>query len=140
VLAVDLDQRGGERPQSLDAHALIVDIGAGAAVRVLDPPENQFVADLDALTLEQGMGRMSGREFEHRRHLALGLIMADKSAVAPCAKRQRQRIEQDRFARASLSGENRQPGRKLEIQLIDQNHVADGEAREHGREAPVRRG
>ena len=133
VLAVDLDQRRGERAQGLHAHALVVDVGAGASVGELDPAEDQLVADLDVLALEQRMGGVSGRKLEHRGHLALRLAVADEAAVAARAERQRQRVEQDRLARAGLSGEDRQAGREFEIQLIDQNHVADGEAREHGR-------
>ncbi len=61
--------------------------------------------------------------------------MADEPAVAARAERQRQRIEKDRFACAGFAGEDREARGKLEIELIDQHHVADGEAREHGASA-----
>ena len=77
------------------------------------------------------MGGVSRRQVECRRHLALRLAVAHQTAVAAGAKRQRQRIEKNRFPRAGLPGEDRQPRRELEIQLIDQHHVANGEARKH---------
>ena len=86
------------------------------------------------------MGGVPRRKLEHRRHLALRLAVADEAAVAARAERERQRIEQDRLARAGLAGEDRQAGRKFEIQLIDQHHVADGKPREHGCEAPPQDG
>ena len=42
VLAVDLDQAGGDGAKRLRADALIVDEGAGAAVGHLHPPKDQF--------------------------------------------------------------------------------------------------
>ena len=99
MLAMDLDQRGGEPAQSLDAHALVVDIGARASVGELDPSQNELVADLDVLPFEQRMGGVSRRQLECRGHLALGLAMANEAAVAAPAQRQRQRVEQDRSCR-----------------------------------------
>jgi hypothetical protein len=61
----------------------------------------------------------------------LGCPLAHQSAVAARSQRQPERIEQNRFASPGLAGERRQPGRKGEIEAIDQNDVADGEASEH---------
>ena len=77
------------------------------------------------------MGGVSRRQFERRRHLALRLAVAHEAPVAARAKRQRQRIEKNGFPRAGLAGEDGQPRRKLKVQLIDQHHVANGEARKH---------
>ena len=110
VLTVDFDQRRGERAQSLCAHAAVVDIGAGAPVGELDAPEDQFVADFDVQPFEQRVGGVALRQFERRRHLALRLPVAHEAAVSARPERQRQRIEKNRFPRASLAGEDRQPG------------------------------
>ena len=131
VLAVDLDQRRRERAQRLGADAAVIDVGARASVRELDPPQDQLVADLDVLPFEQSVGGVPFRQFEGRRHLALRLAVAHQTTVAARAERQRQRVQKNRFPRAGLAGEDRQPGRELKIQLIDQHHVANGEARKH---------
>ncbi len=59
VLAVDLDQRRSQPPQRLGADASIIDIGAGAPVGELDPPQDQLVADLNVLPFEERMGGVS---------------------------------------------------------------------------------
>ncbi len=131
VLAMDLDQRRGQRTQRLGADALVVDVGPRAPVGELNPAQDQFVADLDVLTFEQGVRGVAFRQVEDRRHLTLRLAVADKAAVAARAERERQRIEKNRFPRAGLAGEDRQSRREFEVQLIDQHHVANGEARKH---------
>ena len=83
------------------------------------------------------MGCVARRQFENGRHLALSLAVADEAAVAARAKRKRERVEKDRFAGAGLAGDDREAGGKFEIELVDQHHIADGEAREHG--GPFRR-
>ena len=132
VLAMDLDQRRGQRAKRLGADALVIDIGARAPVGELDPAQDQFVADLDILPFEQRMRGVALRQVEGRRHLALRLAVAHEAAVAARAERQRQRIEKNRLSRAGLAGEDRQSRREFEVQLVDQHHVANGEAREHG--------
>ena len=82
---------------------------------------------------------VAGGQFEYRGHLALRLAVAHERAVAARAERQRQRIEKNGFSRPGLAGEDRQPRREFEIQLIDQHHIANGEAREH-QCSPIRTG
>ena len=63
VLAMDLDQRRGQRPQRLGADALVVDVGPRAPVGELNPAQDRFIADLDVLTFERGRARrgLAGR-------------------------------------------------------------------------------
>ena len=63
--------------------------------------------------------------------------LMEAARAAARAKRKRERVEKDRFARAGLAGEDREAGGEFEIELVDQHHIADGEAREHG--GPFRR-
>ncbi len=83
------------------------------------------------MPFEERMGGVSCRKFECRRHLALRLAVAHETPVAARAKRQRQRIQKNGFSRPGLAGEDGQPSRELKIQLIDQHHIANGEARKH---------
>ncbi len=123
---MNLDQRRGQRAQRLGADALVVDVSARAPVGELDAPQDQFVAEFDVLPFEQGMRGMAGRQFEDRRHLTLRLPVTHKATIAARAERQSERIQKYRFPRASLAGENGQPRRELQVQLIDQHHVANG--------------
>ena len=124
---MDLDQRRSQPPQRLGADAPVVDIGAGAPIRELHPPQDQLVADLNVLALKERMSGVSRRQFERGRHLALRLAVAHQAPVAARAKRQRQRIEKNGFPGPRLAGEDGEPRRKLKVQLIDQHHVANGE-------------
>ena len=47
VLAVDLDERRADRAQHLHAHRLVVDEGAGAAVRELHPAQDEVAVGVD---------------------------------------------------------------------------------------------
>ena len=95
VLAMDLDQRRRERAQRLGADAAVIDVGARASVRELDPPQDQLVADFDVLPFEQSVGGVAFRQFEGRRHLALRLAVAHQTAVSARAERQRQRVQKN---------------------------------------------
>ncbi len=132
VLAVDFHQVRGERAQRLGADALVVDVRAGAAVGHLNAPEDQFALESDVLFSERRGDPVIRRQFEHGADLALRLAVPHQRPVPARAERQRKRVEQDRFARAGLAGEDRQAAGKLQIQLIDQHDVADRKPGEHG--------
>ena len=132
VLAVDLDQAGGDGAQRLGADALVVDEGAGAPVGELDPAQDQFAFGAHALIGERGEDGVIGRQVEARRHLPLRFAVAGQRAVAARAERERQSVEQDRLSRPGFAGEDGEAVGELEVQLVDQHDVADREPGEHG--------
>ena len=133
VLAVDLDQHGAQRLQHLRAHRLVVGEGAGAAVRELHAPKDQLVRRRDAVLGHEHMRRMRARQIEGRRHLSFAGAVAHQRHIAARAERECKGIEQDRLAGAGLAGQHRKAGRKIDVEPIDQDDVADGEAGEHRR-------
>ena len=132
VLAVDFHQRRAERAQHLDADRLVVDEGAGAAVGELHAPHDQFVFTAEIVFRQQPARRMILRQVESGDHLALLGALAHHGGVAARAERQRESIEQDRFAGAGLAGQRGEAGPEIDVQAIDQDDVADGKASEHG--------
>ena len=72
-------------------------------------------------------------KLEHRDHLALFGALAHQRHIAARAERQSESVEQDRFAGAGLAGERGKAGAEIDIQPFDQNDIADGKARQHGR-------
>src|SRR5579871_6269479 len=62
--------------------------------------------------------------------------MADKAGIAATAERQREGIEQNRFAGAGLAGQDREPPIELDIEPFDQDDVADRQTRQHARIVP----
>ena len=57
--------------------------------------------------------------------------VAHQRSVAARAERQRQRIEQDRFAGAGFAGQHRKAGGEIDVQPFDQDDIADRQVREH---------
>jgi hypothetical protein len=138
MLAVNLDQRSSQRFQGLNADGLIVDEGAGAAVGELHPAQDHFAGVFQAVLGKQRRRWMALRHIEHRRHLALLGAVADQGGIAATAQRQREGIKQNRFARAGLAGQNREPPGELDIEPFDQDDVTDRQTRQHARMNPNR--
>ena len=141
MLAVNFDQSGAERAQHLNAHRLIVDEGAGAAVGELHTADNQFVtgAQICAKIVgsEHGARRMVVGDVERRGHLPLLGALTHQRHVATRAQRKRKGVEQDRFAGAGLAGQRSKTGAKVDVQAIDQNDITNGKADEHDDRRPM---
>jgi hypothetical protein len=76
---------------------------------------------------------LSLRIFECRGDLALLHAVTHQPGVAATAERQRERIEQDGFARAGFTGQHRKAPGKLDIEPFDQDDVTDRQTRQHAR-------
>jgi hypothetical protein len=63
---------------------------------------------------------------------SLGCPGPEQPAVGPFAEHQAQRVEDDRLAGAGLAGEHGKTRGELQIEALDQDDVADGQAQEHG--------
>ena len=74
---------------------------------------------------EQREHRVAAGKRENRRHLALVRAAPHERGVAPSAKRERKSVEKDRFAGAGLAGQHGQALAEFEIELVDQDDVAD---------------
>ncbi len=131
VLAVDFHQRRAKRAQHLDADRLVVDEGAGTAVGELHAAHDQLVLTAEIILRKQAARRMVFAEIERGNHLALLGALAHHRGVAARAERQRESIEQDRFAGAGLAGQRGEAGPEIDVQAIDQDDVADGKASQH---------
>ena len=126
VLAVDLDQVRGDARASVWALTLwsltkarVRPSAICTRRRISSPSEG------DVLRAPAHCAGWSGGRSNTAVTWPCAWPCAHQRAVAARAQRQRQRVEQDGFAGAGLAGQNRQPARKFEIQLIDQHDVAD---------------
>ena len=131
VLSVDLDKRAADVAHQRDAGRLIVDEDAGAAVGGLHAAQDDVAVVVQRVFGEDGARGMVLRHVEDSRHLALGRAVADQGGIAARAERQRQGIKQDGFAGAGLAGEDREAGRKIDVQPLDQDDIADRQAGQH---------
>ena len=132
MLAVDLDQRRADGFQRLHRDRLIVDEGAGAAVGELHAAQDHLAGVFEAVVGEDRGRRVPLRHVEHGGDLALLRAVAHQGGIAAAAERQREGIEQDRFAGAGFAGQHRKAAGKFDIETFDQDDVADRQARQHG--------
>ncbi len=131
VLAVDFDQRAADVAHQRHAGRLVVDEDAGAAVGALDPAQDDVAVVVERVVGEKRARRMVARHVEHRRDLTLLSPVAHQRCVAARAKRQRQSVKQDGFAGAGFAGQHRKAGRKIDVQPLDQDDIADRQSGEH---------
>jgi hypothetical protein len=134
MLAVDLDEQRAELADQGDRHGLVVDQRAAAAVRLDDPAEDERLSRLalEAAFGEEGKSGVPGRKLEGDPDHRLGLTAADEAAVGAGAERESERVEKDRLAGPGLAGQNAEARPEFEVEALDQDDVADGEAGQHG--------
>ena len=139
LLAVQLDQRVGERPQRLGGHPAVVDPGLPPAVGARRAAQDQLVRAGQPGLGQQRRRRVAVGQHELRRHLALGGAGAHLAAAAP-AEHEAEAVEQDRLAGAGLAGQHVQARPEAQLGRLDQHHVADRQRLQHrsGPAAPQR--
>ena len=133
MLAVDFDQPRAGLAQRARGHRHAAGEGAAAAVGLERAAQEQRLArlGLDALLGEQHDAVMVVADLERGRDHRLRLPGADQGAVGARAKRQPERVEQDRLARPGLAGEHAKPGFEIEVERLDQDDIADGKLPKH---------
>ena len=132
MLAMNLGQRAGDLTQQVQAHRLVVDGRAARTVGVLDAADYKFVVRINTLLLEDCESRMRTRERKGRGDHATLRPCPHQRTVATGAKRQTQRVKQDRLAGTGFTGEHGQPRVESDIELLDQDDVTNGESGQHG--------
>ena len=125
MLAVNLDQSRAERAQHLHADRLVVDERASPAVGELRPPHDQLVLADKIVVGQHAARRMVFGDIEGGDHLAVLGALAHQSRIAAGAEREREGVEQDRFAGTGLAGQRGETGSEIDIEPVDQNDVAD---------------
>ena len=138
VLAVHLQQQGAQFTQHAHANRLVVDEGPRATVGGDLAAQHQRLARLGghALVGQQDAGGMCGGQVEHRRRHGLGRAVAHQPRVAAGAAGQAQSVEHDGLAGPGLAGQGGQPDARLQVQRLDQHHVADVQADQHAGAEP----
>ena len=96
-----------------------------AAVGGLETPQDQQPVGLQAVVGEEAQHGMIGSQLEARGDLALARAAPHQRSIAAAADGEGEGVEQDRFSGAGLAGEHAKSGTEFEIELVDQNDVAD---------------
>src|SRR5690606_29913108 len=99
--------------------------GSSLAVGELHAPQDQLLVVADGVLAEDGPSGMSRFELEHGYDLSAIGAVAHERSIAASAERERERVEKDGLTGAGFAGEDGQPGIEGEIELIDQDDVAN---------------
>ncbi len=133
---MQLDQHLRERAQHLARGAPVVDPGGLGPALPVHPAQDQLITDGNTGLVEHGARRVAGVEIEHRRHLALVGAAAHQLGPAAPAEHEAERVEQNRLARPGLAGQHVEARLELKLQPVDDQHVSNVEAAQHGGGVP----
>ena len=135
VLAVDVDQRAGDRLQCRKRGGHAVDEGSGTTLAgVASHEAGVFVAlEEHVERVEDVPGTRPSANVEFRAHVAPGGAGPDGGASRAGAEHETEGIEEDGLSRTRLAGDDGQPGAELDVEFRNQGEVANVERFQHGR-------
>jgi hypothetical protein len=116
VLAVQIDERSRRVAQRRRRHQRAVDERAAATLRRHFAAHDQFPAV---------------RLLEHRLHRCRVFPRTHEIGARASADEESDGADENRFARAGLAGQNREPRCKFNFQAIDDGQIADTEKADH---------
>ena len=126
VLAVDVDQQPAQLLQLGHAGRRAIDVGAGAAAGVDHAPGDHHTLFRLEILLAQPVGqRVVAGTGEFGRQFGALAAISHHRRLGPAAHQQAERIHQNGFSGAGLAGQRAEAGRKIELQPVDQNEIAD---------------
>ena len=137
ALAVDAQQRVGDRRQQAQRRRLIVEEDAAAPVAGDLPPHHQLLLLLaiDAGFAQQAPPLLAGRREHpgHRQPVGAGAQLVDRG---PGAGEQRQRVHHQALAGSGGARDHVEAGAELDAGLLDHRQIANVQMREHESSRP----
>ena len=135
VLAVHVEQALADLAQQRGGGRLAVDQRARPAVGVDHPPQQHRARVAGEVALGEP-GVEFGRAGELGADVGALRALAHHRHVAARAGGERERVEQDRLARARLAREHGEPRAERDVERVDDHEVAQSQGLQHG--APLR--
>ena len=137
VLAVDLEQLGGQRAQLAGRHRASIDPRARAAFAA-DHATKLAGAVLVEVFLDQPVAQVGTRgEVERGRELGAFAAVANHRRIGAATGQKHQRVDQQRFARAGFTGDDGHAGPERDFGFADDREILDVETFEHAGARPV---
>jgi hypothetical protein len=137
VLSGDVHQAAGDLRQRRERDEGVVEVDAVSPGSRHDPADDELCGRLGVVDprdreARPHLLRVGGIEFEEGLDGGGVRARADDLGRGAPPEDQVQRVDQDRLARARLTGDDREPGAELQGHAVDDREVLDGQAREHG--------
>ena len=131
VLAMQIDQLLAHGFELRERRGRAIDPGAAAALRVEHAAQQQRLRIAKIVVRKPPARGRRVAQIELGGNLrALG-ARAQLARFETVAEQQRQRIEQDRFARARFAGQHGEPGAELGVERLDDGKVANRQRTQH---------
>ena len=135
MLTVNVEQLLAQLAQLCGRGGAAVDPGAALALRVHRAAQQQGFTDIKTGVLQPVMQAHGVVEFG--AHLGARGPFTDDAAIGPGTGDQLQRVNQDGFARAGFTREHGEAALQIQLQLTDDDEIAQGNAFEaHGQAIP----
>ena len=132
VLAVQVDEPLAQVLQVRQRRRPAVDPRAASPLRVEDPAQQHFVPVAGELLLGQpGIDRWCVAGVEHRREFGALGARAQLAQFEAVAQQQRQRVEENRLARAGLACQDREAAFELDVEGGNDDKIANREKAQH---------
>ena len=135
VLAVNIDQVVSGFTQLRNRCGAAVDPSAALALRVDRAAQQQRVGLREAGVVEPR--GQAGRRIELGADLGARSAFAHHAGISPAAECKLQGVDQDRLARAGLTGQHREAGSEFHVKRTDDDEVAQRQAQPHDQAAPL---
>ncbi|MNT47886.1 hypothetical protein D3C72_1846360 [compost metagenome] len=135
VLSVDVDQLVPHFAQLCQRGRGAVDKSLAAAAGIDRTPQQHRagaivgIVGIELALGQPGVERRVGRE--GGADAGAGRAFAHDAGVGPLAQHQGQGVDQDRLAGAGLAGEDGEARGEIQVERIDDDEIADGQAAQH---------
>ena len=129
MLPVQLYQRRRQFAQQGHANRLVIDESLRSAIRLHPALQDQRLTGFNVnFRLGQCGTDEIGQTGKFKAGGNAGLLFprANQPGIRPVPQHQPQGIKQDRLARPGLPGQHAQTARKIEVERLDQDNIADG--------------
>src|SRR5690606_12895873 len=129
VLAMDIHQLFAQLAQLGQRDRYAANIGAAASLTVDGAAQDQVVVGVEVVFGQPSSKAV--RSVEYGTDVGPGRAFANKACIAASAQCQRERVDQDGFARSGFTREYGEPRVKRYFGLVDNHKIADVQGTQH---------
>ena len=138
MLSVDFHKPRTDITQQRSRNRLVVDERTAPAIGFYSPTHDKRFVCIGIEVIRHQRRRNRSIIIECSGDARLSRALSYQSGGGTTPKRKPERIQQDRFPRARLAGNDNQSGIEIQVERFDQHDIANGKRLEHA--APIQSG